>query len=246
MPVTTIGSCHRTYARAALVSRVDLVDRSPDSFSSEPMNSKVLQECLRRLLPHVDTGRIALTGSVAIEMHNEVKRCDGIRRLDAEDIDFVADEAKAVRQTVTSDFLVSHFHMPQPGYPKFLIQLVDPATRLRIDVFQDSLLALSRAKVLNVAGIPLHVLKAQDVLAHKLALMSKASVANPVDKKHYEDAKRLGAIWAKNVPLLPASHIGSTVYSQDTETKCPRCEISRCIDFPLAPKTSILDILGYV
>jgi hypothetical protein len=194
----------------------------------------------------VDTGLIALTGSVAVELHLEVTRRDRMRRFAAEDIDFVAYDAKAVRPTVTSDFLVSHFHLPQPGYPKFLIQLVDPATRLRLDIFPDSLRALKRANVLNVAGVPLRVLKAQDILGHKLALLSKASAASPVDKKHYADAKRLGTICGHEAPPLPASHVARAFYSQDTEAKCPRCEISQCTVFPLAPKTAILDILGHV
>jgi hypothetical protein len=206
------------------------------------MNSEVLHNCLRRLLPHVDTGLIALTGSVAIELQVEIApRC-----IAAEDIDFVANDAEAVRETVTSDFLVSHFHLPQPGYPKFLIQLVDPATRLRLDIFPDALGALNRTHVLDVAGVPLRVLKAQDILDHKLGLLSKASLANPVDEKHYVDAKRLGTICGREVPLLLASHLAGTVYSQDTKAKCPRCEVSQCAGFPLAPKSAILDILGYV
>src|SRR5262245_41193360 len=33
------------------------------------MDSQLLRDCLRRLLPHVDATRIALTGGVAIAMH---------------------------------------------------------------------------------------------------------------------------------------------------------------------------------
>jgi len=127
------------------------------------MNSDVLNACFRRLVPHLDTARVALTGGVAIGLHLGVTRRDRIRCPIAGDVDFVADDADVVRPTVTTDFLVSHFHLPQPGYPKFLIQLVDPGTRLRLDFFPDSLRALKRARVAAIAGVQLRVLEAQDI-----------------------------------------------------------------------------------
>src|ERR671912_190028 len=136
------------------------------------MDSVVLHDCLRRLIPHVDVARIALTGGVAIGIHLDGTGDGQARSGTAEDIDFVAAEVDAVCHTITSDFLVSHFHRPQASYPKFLIQLVDPVTRLRLDFFSDTTLALSRAPLLDVAGIPLRVLGARDILDHKMRLLS--------------------------------------------------------------------------
>lgn len=65
--------------------------------------------------------------------------------------------------------------------------MVDPATRLRLDFFPDALRALSRTTVVDVAGVPLRVVTAQDILDHKLALLSGASVESPIDRKQYED-----------------------------------------------------------
>jgi len=210
------------------------------------MSSDVLRECFRQLVPHLDTARVALTGGVAVGLHLGVPRREGMRRITVVDIDFVAEDADVVRRTVTTDFLVSHFHRPQPGYPKFLIQLVDPATRLRLDFFPDSLHALRRAPVVDVSGVPLRVLEAQDILEHKLTLLAGASAASPVEEKHYADATRLGTFCGREVPLVPTAHLCTTVYSQDTDAVCRRCEASRCADFPLAPKRAILDLLGYV
>jgi len=210
------------------------------------MNADVLHDCFCRLVPHVDTARIALTGGVAIGLHLGVTPRDRIRRLATGDIDFVAEGHEAVHQTVTADFLVSHFHLPQPGYAKFLIQLVDPATRLRLDFFPDALRALTRAHVVDVAGVPLRVLDAQDILDHKLAIVAGASTASPIEEKHYVDARRLARVCGREVPPLPASHLSSTTYSQDVDAACARCEVSRCAGFPLAPKRAIVDILGYV
>jgi hypothetical protein len=114
------------------------------------MNSQLLHDCLRRLMSHVDPERIALTGGVAIGIHLAVASGDRTRAIAAEDVDLVADDVDAVRPTVTGEFLVSHFHLPQSGYAKFLVQLVDPATRLRLDFFPDAGRVLSRASI--VAG----------------------------------------------------------------------------------------------
>ena len=169
-----------------------------------------------------------------------------MRGFAADDIDFVATDVAAVRQTVTNDFLVSHFHLPQPGYPKFLIQLVDPTSRLRLDFFPDALRALGRAAVIDVAGFPLLVLNAHDILDHKLALLSTASVTSPVEEKHYADAKSLGIVCGRDVPPVSVSQLIATAYSQAIDEQCLRCEASRCGAFPLAPKRAIIDILGYV
>jgi hypothetical protein len=211
-----------------------------------PMNSEVLHNCLSRLTPHVDAARIALTGGVAIGIHLDITCGDRTRAVAAEDVDFVADDVDAVCQTVTGEFLVSHFHLPQPGYPKFLVQLVDPVTRRRLDFFPDALRALRRAPVVDVVGVRLRVLEAHDILDHKIAFLSKASAASPADEKHYADAKRLGAICGRDVPTVAASHLASTAYSQDLEETCLRCHVSRRAGFPLAPKRAIFDVLGYV
>ena len=213
---------------------------------NQPLHSDVLHDCLRRLVPHLDTERVALTGGVAIGLHLGVSPRGRMRRLAAGDVDFVAEDANVVRQTVTTDFLVSHFHLPQPGYPKFLVQLVDPATRLRLDFFPDALRALNRAPVRDVAGIPLRVLRAQDILDHKLTLLAGASAGSPIEEKHYVDALQLGTVCGREVPELPASHRSTTTYSQDIDAACRRCEVSQCAAFPLAPKRAIFDILGYV
>jgi hypothetical protein len=210
------------------------------------MESAQLHDSLRRLLPHVDRSRLALTGGVAIELHLGAARGERTRGSAAVDIDLVAAAPDAVSPTVTADFLVSHFHLPQPGYPKFLIQLVDGVTGLRLDVFPDSLHALPRACTTDVAGVPLLVLRASDILDHKLATLARGSGANPVDPKHYEDAKRLGAACGRGVPPIPAAHLAAATYSRNVDETCVRCDVSRCAAFPLAAKQAILDILGHV
>jgi hypothetical protein len=210
------------------------------------MNSDALRKCLTRLLPHVDDERVAIAGGVAIGVHIASRFGDTARLAAADDIDVVAASVDAIRPTVTADFLVSHFHLPQPGYSKFLIQLVDPLVRLRLDIFPDPLGVLGRARVSDVGGVPFRVLEPADILGHKLRLLAQASSDAPVDPKHYVDALQLRAISHRDIPQVPASHLGATVYSRDVNATCARCEASRCESFPLASKQRIFDLLGYV
>lgn len=210
------------------------------------MNSGALRDCLRRLLSHVDEERIALTGGVAIGIH--VARHTGLleRAAAAEDIDFVADGLDAIRPSVTNCFLVSHFHLPQQGYSKFLVQLVDPITRLRVDFFPDALGALDRAPVADIAGTPIRMLAAGDILEHKVRILSTGSAEDPVEDKHYRDAIRLTAMCGRDMQPMASSHLVGTAKSKDCDAPCPKCDRSQCPDFPLASKQEILEILGYV
>lgn len=210
------------------------------------MRPELFRECVARLMRHVDVGRIALTGGVAIGLHTDGVGCTPSRTLAAEDIDFVAADVGAVRPTVSNEFLISHFHVPQPGYPKFMIQLADPVTTLRVDVFPDSLGALRRAALTDVDGVPLRIVAVDDLLAHKLALLSKASVTNPVEEKHHADARRLAARSGRPVPSVPHAQRTTAAFSQDLDEVCLRCQHSLSSEFPLASKRAIFDVLGYV
>lgn len=200
--------------------------------------------CLRRLLPHLDGENTALTGSAAINVHLSARCLPQHRH--AADVDFVARKYESVSATVTTDFLVSHFHLPQPGYPKFLVQLVDPASRLRIDLFPDLVGSMQRAAVFDVAGTRLRVLDPSDILDHKLATLAGASEQRPVDEKHYRDAVLLGCLCDRSVPELAATQLCKETYSQDVAAKCIRCDSSLGVEFRLAPKQQIFEVLGYV
>jgi hypothetical protein len=168
------------------------------------------------------------------------------RRGKVDDIDFVALGPDSIRPSVTSDFLVSHYHLPAPGYPKFLIQLVDPSAKLRLDVFPDTYAVLPRAVTVRVAGVDLLVLRLEDILDHKLAILANSSEDHPADPKHLQDAELIAGMCGRTVPAIDPSRLASAVYSRDSARECTRCNASRSAAFPLAPKQDIMDILGYV
>lgn len=204
--------------------------------------------CLSRLRPHVDLARVALTGGVAIAHHagahgrQRTREPGSVRG----DVDLVAALPDAVAASVVGPFLVSHFHRPQPGYNKFLVQLVDVASRLRVDVFScgDDVWAGMAGGAVAGSGFP--VLAPDRILEHKLAILAQASAEQPVDEKHYRDALLLGEICAREVPERDPGVFAPTLYDHDLTAPCARCDASRDASFPLAPKRRVYELLGYV
>jgi len=163
-----------------------------------------------------------------------------------DDVDIVVRSLESVGREIARDFLVSHYHVPQPGYPKFLVQLVDPRTRLRIDIFPDLVGSIASAQERSVAGVPLRVLTADSILDHKLLTLSKGSSLKLVDSKHYRDARRLATICERSVPDVANEFLTETSYSAEIGPPCERCLASADTNFPLAPKQQIIELLGYV
>ncbi len=208
---------------------------------------KRIRECFVRLAPYLDLARVAITGGVAIDIHIGTANRH-LREPDepAQDLDLIADAADVISAGVIDEFLVSHFHLPQPGYRKFLIQLVDPMTGVRVDVFPDSFGLVPSARRCAVAGLLVGVLGPCALLEHKLAILAGASTECRVDAKHHADVVLLAEYCNHPMPTVPASVLERPRYSRDLDATCVRCEASRRVGFPLADKHRILGILGYV
>jgi len=203
-----------------------------------------LRVCWSRLRPHIDERSIAITGGVAMELHG---RNAGSRRgRVADDLDLVATNRHAVAPSVASTFLVSHFHVPEVGYSKFLIQLVDPVSRVRVDIFPDTQGCIPRATPYLIDGASVRLVDPLSLYEHKIATLSQASPERRVDRKHYDDARALAAMCGRDAPHVPDECLGRDEYSRDVAAVCPRCAVSKSSEFPLARKEEILAILGYV
>src|SRR5262245_28694851 len=161
--------------------------------------SATLAACIDKLLPHVCERDVAITGGVAIELGLAAAGCPASRAALA-DLDLVASRVDAVASSVAEVFLVSHYHVVQPGVPKFMVQLVDPESRIRVDVFPDLTGSIARATAVRFGARLVNVLSLADVLEHKLLTLSTASAANPVDPKHAADARALGNLLGRTVP----------------------------------------------
>jgi hypothetical protein len=205
---------------------------------------KRLSGCVGRLLRHVRRDDIAITGGVAIQFGLAALGCSGWRSSIA-DLDLVASRLDAVASSVSEQFLVSHYHVPDPGFPKFMIQVVDPISRIRVDIFPDLVGSIENAGTFAIGEQPVNVLDLQSILDHKLLTISKASPARPVDPKHNHDARALGVILGREVPAAPAGSFVKDVYGGEADLACRRCEVSRDPGFPLAPKNQIFGLLEW-
>jgi hypothetical protein len=194
--------------------------------------------CLARLAPLLIVDDVALTGSLALTIH-----APGQPR-PIRDIDLVACSLAAVKETAARELLVSHHHIAQPGVRRTFLQLVDPETRLRIDVFVDAAV-VGRASPHPIANRTWRVASAADLLAHKRQLLAAATSARPVDEKHWCDAILLADACAAVPPPRP-QHLGRDVYTAEIARVCDPCERSQDPRFRLAPKRAIFDALGYI
>lgn len=203
-----------------------------------------LSACLARLLPNLRENDVAITGGVAIQIGMAALGREGSRETIA-DLDMVAGSLDAVRSNVAADFLVAHYHVVQSGVPKFMVQLVDPVTRIRVDIFPDLVGSLTRSRGVEIRGRLTRMLALEDIFEHKLLTLSKASPSNPIDPKHADDAEALGKLLQRSVPAVAHGSLVEDVYGTDADVCCRRCELSRSPDFPLSPKNEIFRLLGW-
>ena len=75
--------------------------------ASEGSQVRPTIDCLRRLLPHLRVGEIAVTGSLAILFH--LQEAGRSRPRGVRDLDLVASSPEAVAGSVGAHFLVSHY-----------------------------------------------------------------------------------------------------------------------------------------
>jgi hypothetical protein len=111
--------------------------------------------------------RGALTGSLATEARlGAHSRPIARRRLN--DLDFVIDSFDSIPASLADRFLMHHIH-PHAREGKLLLQLVDPNTGLRVDLFRAFGRALTRANRMDEQTGSLMVLSVEDLRARSTA-----------------------------------------------------------------------------
>jgi len=160
------------------------------------------------------------------------------------DLDLVAASIEVISPSVVEEFLLSHYHVVRPGVPKFMIQLVDPVSRLRIDVFPDLAGSLIDRRPIVIGEHTVHVLPLERIFEHKVRTLSRASPSAPIDPKHVHDALVLGRVLGRQVPDVAPAALACDVYGAD-DYSCERCRLSEHPSWPLAPKDRIFELLGW-
>jgi hypothetical protein len=202
-----------------------------------------LAGCLTRLLPHLRSDAFAITGSVAIEI-GLARAGHAASRLAITDLDLIARDLEVVSPAVGSQFLISHYHMPQPDAPKFMVQLVDPIARIRIDIFPDLAGSIEQAQTVAIGDHVVKVLTLQTIFDHKVQTLERGSAARPVDPKHDRDARLIGTIISREAPAIAANALRPEAYGIE-ELTCRRCQASRDVRFPIAPRQKVFEILDW-
>jgi len=160
---------------------------------------------------HLQRDHVAITGGVAIQLGLTARGRQG-RRDHVADLDLVATSIEVIRATVVEHFLVSHYHVVGPGVPKFLIQLVDPLSRIRIDIFPDLAGWIAEARAIPVGEHSIPALPLERIYEHKAQTLSRASESRPIDPKHVDEARDLAdALGAASTVSAPCRHGGRRV-----------------------------------
>lgn len=209
-----------------------------------PADMGRLSGCLDRLVPHVRPGSVAIAGGVGMQLGMAGLGRQGPRD-EIADLDLVAASIGAITANVVDQFLVSHYHVVGPRVPKFMIQLVDPVSGIRVDVFPDLVGSFLDARMIAIGAHVVQVLPLERIFEHKVLTLSQASQSAPTDPKHLDDARLLGDLLRKPVPHVALEALAPDVYGLEAGGSCERCEVSRHPSWQLAPKDQIFEVLGW-
>jgi len=133
----------------------------------------------------------AITGGVAIAFH--LARATGLpgnRRL--HDLDIVVASAGELSPKLADAFLISHTH-PEARPGRMLLQVVDPITALRVDIFGAYGDTLARSQTLAFRGDPVRFVSPADLTARLAALLLDLGLRESVPAKHARDFDTLSA-----------------------------------------------------
>jgi hypothetical protein len=215
-----------------------------------------------------DLRKFALTGSLALETHliglGHLRRARTLN-----DVDIVVDSIASIPETLAKVFLVRHIH-PQVPEGKMLIQLVDPDTALRIDVFRAYGATMARSESACFGTALIQVVSLEDLAARTASLLMDLERGVAVSRKHAQDLKVIAqvisleyvaAAWRDHRKSTDPSTFEEAVtrvhglvesrrdllvipdYSHDADAACPKCEDTG--SFRPASLITIMSILGY-
>ena len=146
--------------------------------------------------------RFALAGGVAAAVHLGA----GTGRPRAlNDLDLVVPDADAIPASLADGMLVNHLHFrARPG--RMLMQIVDPATSLRVDLFGSVGGQMGRAGpgLASLAGA--RILSRPDLVARLTRLLLDLADGEPVARKHARDHAALSGADLDGIDAAWADH----------------------------------------
>lgn len=128
----------------------------------------------------------AITGGVAVAAHLATSQSS--RPLN--DLDLVVEGASLIPSGLAAGLLVSHVHLgAKPG--RMLLQLVEPTTRLRIDLFGTIRGQLRRSRSVGAAHGDHRIVSRADLAARMTGLLLDLGLDEAVPAKHARDQAAL-------------------------------------------------------
>lgn len=157
--------------------------------------------------------RCALTGGLAIAAQLRAHGRPAERR-GLNDIDLVVHGFGAIPESVTASFLLHHVH-PDAIEGRTLLQLIDEATAVRVDLFRAFGNTLARASAFDHQTSALHILSVEDLVARTTALVcGSLRRRKTIDRKHVRAFTRLlglgrqeqlAAAWSDHRQAIPGT-----------------------------------------
>ena len=154
----------------------------------EPPDARRATSVVETLLAHGLRG--ALTGGLAIDAQLHAYGRP-VERRPLNDIDFVVESFASIPESLARSFLPHHVH-PDAADGKTLLQLVDEAHRVRVDLFLALGETLSRTVPLDDETAGLDVLSIEDLVAGSTSLVCGRLLRGlTIDVKHVSAFNRL-------------------------------------------------------
>lgn len=233
-------------------------------FSSED-TQKALQ-VLSKLIPYVVPENLVLVGGLARRYH--LLRSDvSFPQRPFNDLDLMIKDRTDLNPSVTDKFLIAHYHLPRNT--SFFAQLVDPQTKVAIDVFDYYHSPVDPEEV-QVNGLALKIRSAEDQLTKTAYDLMKITKGNNLYPKEFDSADQLlqmvdlekaDAIWRMKYASLYPFPLAEAIHrAKEEATRHPervfefhnrRTEPFVCLEctevpgFPIAPKEEVIKTLGY-
>lgn len=222
---------------------------------------------LTKFISHVATENLVIVGGLARRHHLTRYGIDYPQR-PFNDLDFMLGDRSDMRPSITTEFLIAHYHLPRGT--SFFAGLVDPQTKVTIDVFDNFHAAIDPEEV-QIAGFQFKIRSAEDQLTKAVYDLMKITRGHSVGPKEFDSADQLleivdlektERIWKmKYTPLYPFSLMEAIGQAKDARGKNPQSvfefplrttEPYDCLEcteepgFALTPKEEIIRVLGYV
>ncbi len=235
------------------------------AFSKEDAGK--VERFLDKLLPYLDPQNTSVVGGFAIRYHLTIAGKDlSLRSFN--DLDLIARSTKAVDAKIQEGFLVYHYHPLAEG--SSYLALVDPDTRIKIDIFPYDP-APDKVDFVDFKGKPVALVSPEDQLIKTVLDTLKVKSGLVVDPKQFKDAEMLfeivdkvkAAEWwrvrgysqypqdlqeafylAKQISRENPQLLKENPFKRPQPYNCSECRSDNM--FKLTPMEQVYRVLGYV